>query len=498
MKKLKFNYFMSCINNLISFTYPLLILPYLTKIFSPEQLGIRSYINTILYYFLILGELGTNLYGTRLVAYNQNKKTNLKKYFNEILMLKLILILVIYIFFLIYNLMFNKLYISYFFISSLVIIARIFDINWYFNGIEKYNEIFLRNIVIKIITFIIIMVFVRKSNDFSKLLLIFSLSEVIGNMIIFIKGFNIVDFKYLVKTSRAKYIFHFFQSLKLFIPRSLETLYMTIDKLVLSYFHLFIELTYYDITQLILKIPQLVISSLTNIMFSRISNLVSNNQKTRMRVIIRNTVLFSCLITIPTVFGIMVLKKEMILIFLGVEYLALEKMLLIGSGIIFFNSLNLIIKDQVLLPLKQEKKAAKYLLIMILFNSLGNIIIVSKLGVVGILIVSLFSEILLLIFLFKFIREILEESKFKIEVLKIFFATIVMTAQILLLKKFFKITDKVSISLVILLSIIIYLIILFILNEEIIVEIRNIFLQRKDSLKKIKEDNLNNRGDINL
>lgn len=288
----KINYIYSLINNLFSFLYPILILPYITQIFSVEKIGIKSYITLIISYFILISELGTNLYGTRLIAFNQDKKKYLKKYLNEIFFLKLYLVILCFIFFLIYNIFINKKYNLYIYMMSLTIIAKIFDVNWFFSGIEKFKEIFIRNIFIKLTSLFLIFLFVKKEEDFILLLFIIASSELIGNLFLFCKIKKDLRSLYLFKTKNLKK--HFLKSLYIFIPRVLDTLYVTLDKIMLSQISNLKELSYYDITQMIVKIPQIVISSLSNILFSRMSYLFLKKEQKDIEEYMTNSLIFVC------------------------------------------------------------------------------------------------------------------------------------------------------------------------------------------------------------
>ena len=53
----------------------------------------------------------------------------------------------------------------YFFYQSFLIIAGVFDISWFFMGLEDFKKTVLRNILVKIISLFEIFVLVKTKND---------------------------------------------------------------------------------------------------------------------------------------------------------------------------------------------------------------------------------------------------------------------------------------------------------------------------------------------
>ena len=81
-KKIIKNYIYNSLYQIILAITPLLTIPYKTSIFTPNNLGIYSYVITIISYVIIFGSIGINLYGKREIAYKKdNIKERTKTYF---------------------------------------------------------------------------------------------------------------------------------------------------------------------------------------------------------------------------------------------------------------------------------------------------------------------------------------------------------------------------------------------------------------------------------
>lgn len=65
---------------------------------------------------------------------------------------------------------------SLFLVQSLVVVGCIFDITWFFTGLEEFKKISIRNFIIKFISFFITIFCIRDKSDIVAFFLIQSLS----------------------------------------------------------------------------------------------------------------------------------------------------------------------------------------------------------------------------------------------------------------------------------------------------------------------------------
>ena len=163
MKILK-NYFYNMAYQILLLIVPLLTMPYISRTLGPQGLGTYSYTNSIMSYFVLLGNLGITLYGSRQIAYVQSDKIERSKLFWEITILKLVTVgfaTLMLVLFLMYYSEYRFLIIA----QSLTLIASAFDVSWYFMGVEDFKKTVLRNILIKIASLILIFTLVHSESD---------------------------------------------------------------------------------------------------------------------------------------------------------------------------------------------------------------------------------------------------------------------------------------------------------------------------------------------
>ena len=68
MKILK-NYLYNAAYQVIAIIIPLITVPYISRILGSEAVGINSYTNSIMTYFVLFANLGMTVYGNRTIAY---------------------------------------------------------------------------------------------------------------------------------------------------------------------------------------------------------------------------------------------------------------------------------------------------------------------------------------------------------------------------------------------------------------------------------------------
>ena len=81
MNKVKKNYFFNVILSISNILFPILTIPYASRILGPEGMGKVQFVNSFTQYFILLAALGIPIYGTREIAKLQNNKNEIKSLF---------------------------------------------------------------------------------------------------------------------------------------------------------------------------------------------------------------------------------------------------------------------------------------------------------------------------------------------------------------------------------------------------------------------------------
>ena len=143
MKVLK-NYLYNLSYQLLVIVLPVITTPYITRVFSSNDLGSYGYYNSIVTYFILLATLGVANYGTKEISGHRNnvQKTFWGIYSLQVLATCLAIVLYVIVCFLIPSM--NNL-IAY--ILGFSLLSRGLDISWLFQGMEDFKKITVRNTI---------------------------------------------------------------------------------------------------------------------------------------------------------------------------------------------------------------------------------------------------------------------------------------------------------------------------------------------------------------
>ena len=385
------NYIYNLIYQILIMFLPIVTTPYLSRILGPEMIGIYSYTLSISAVFILFGSLGVSLYAQREIAYNQEKKDKCTNIFWEIFILKSITMLISSLVFYIAFIKMGNMYSYYFTILFFEIIFSIFDISWFFQGMEDFQKTVFRNIVIKLISVILIFCFIKVKDDLSKYYLIYVFSIFLNNLSLW---FYLP--KYLVKTkiSKLNFVRHLKSIFILFIPQIAIEVYTVLDRTMLGYLILDkSEVGFYDQTQKVIKLLLSLVTSLGVVMLSRVSSNYSSGNFKKVKDYIYKAFNLVFLLGIPMVFGIISVSKYFVPVFFGDGYSDVILLMSVLGLIIPIIGISNVIGVQYSLSTKRQKIYTTSVIIGAILNFCANLVLIPIYGAFGACIGTVIAEL---------------------------------------------------------------------------------------------------------
>lgn len=396
------NYLYNLITQLIIIITPIITIPYKTKIFSTVNIGIYSYVYTILSYILLMGNLGISLYGTREIAYVKDDPQKRSKIVYELITLKaVILISIALLFYLTIGI--RSKYLLYLLIIIPDILFSIFDLTWFLQGLEKFDKISIVNSINRILSVIAVYIFLKKDSDLPKYIILTVVFDILPLIAILL-----LAKKYIVKIKKDDIhpTNHLKKSLLLFIPQVFIQVYTVFDKIMLSYFQSSIsEVGYYDYANKLSQIVLTVISSLTIVILPELSYHFKNNNTKQMKASILDALNIVLLLAIPIIFGTIAISSELVLFLFGEKYIKIASILKILIISIYPIGITGIIA-QYLITSKKELQFSRIVFIGMLVNLAFNGMLISTYNSIGVAIATIITEFIVLIEEIPIIKEI--------------------------------------------------------------------------------------------
>ena len=313
----KKNYLYNLMYEMLAILVPVITTPYISRVLGATAIGDYNYTTGIVSYFGLVAVLGTVNFAQREIPPMQKDKIARSRIFWEIFLFRLISIVAVTIAYFVFFLNFMQQYKQLFCIQLLTVMSWIFDVSWYFRGVENFKVTALRNVIVKILGTCLIFLLVKTSEDLWFYVLICSGTQLLGNltMLPFLK--REVQ---LVGLSAIRPFRGSRQILELFLPMVAIQLYTVFDKTMLGALCNTTEVGYYSQAEKIIKIILTVLSSLIAVLLPRFSALYNSGDKEKMNDYYVKTLRYIFMISIPMLVGCILVSPQFVPIFFGEGY----------------------------------------------------------------------------------------------------------------------------------------------------------------------------------
>lgn len=315
-KSIKHNYIYNLTYQIFILLVPFITTPYLSRVLGADGVGLNSYTNSIVTYFVLIAVLGTSDYGQREIAYRQDGVKERSRMFWEVFILRGLTSLASLGMFLLVT--WDSDYRLLYFLQSVNIISVMVDISWFFQGMEEFGKIAVRNIIVKILNISVIFAMVKTSNDLPMYIASISISALVGHVSIWSM---LPQYICSIPLKEIKPFRNIKRVMQLFLPQIAIQVSAVMDKTMLgmitgSEF----ENGYYEQADRIEKLCLTIVSSLGIVMIPRISYVVSKRQSEMLDYYIYRSYRFVWFIALPLTFGLIGIADQFVPWFFGMGY----------------------------------------------------------------------------------------------------------------------------------------------------------------------------------
>ncbi|MBO4533077.1 MAG: oligosaccharide flippase family protein [Treponema sp.] len=472
----KKNYLLSTLYEILCIITPFITAPYLARVLGADQIGVNSLVCSHQAYFLMFATLGTSAYGSREIARNRDNIFDRSKIFWEIELLSIftsVISLVFWVFFILLRTQYRLYYI----ILTIGIINRMLEINWFYAGMEQFKYTVTRNAIVKITGIILIFLFVHQKEDLYLFILINAACTFLGTLSMWIP---LKKFLVKVPAKELKIFPHFKETLIYFIPTIATSIYQVLDKtLIGAITHEESQNGYYEqANKIITIIKVLTFGSLNTVMGSRISYLYAKEKFDEIKDKINKSIDFVMFIGIGCCFGLYGVAKHFVPFFFGPGYDEVIPLIYILSPIVLIIGISNCLGSLYYTPVGKRMQSAIYLIIGALLNLIANIILIPNFKSQGAAIGSIIAEFIITILYFSNCKGFYTLKLFFLSIYKKILAGLIMFLYLFLINKYVIISNPLILLIQISGGSIIYILILFILKDSILLNCKNIIIQK--------------------
>ena len=457
MKVLK-NYAYNLSYQLLVIILPIITTPYVTRVFSSDDLGTYGYFNSIVTYFILLATLGVANYGTKVIS---GHRKEIEKNFWGIYSLQLgatFLSLTLYGL-LCMALPFMQNPVAY--ILGLSLVSKGLDISWLFQGLEDFRKITARNITVKLIGVISIFLFVKSANDLYLYVFLLTIFELLGQLSMWLPAQEFIGRPHFdIEYARH----HLKPVILLFLPQVAISLYVTLDRTMLGALASTKDVGIYDQALKLVNILLTLVTSLGSVMLPRVAHLLATGNHKAVNRMHEISFLIYNLVIFPIMAGMLIVNDDFVQFFLGQDFQDARYAIAIMVFRMFFIGWTNIMGIQILIPHNKNKEFMMSTTVPAIISVGLNLLLLPKLGYIGAAIVSVLTEALVWGIQLFYTRSYLKEVSIMKTMLKILVASGFMYIVLFLLEPIVTFTPMLNVVVYAVLGVVIYLVCIVLLK----------------------------------
>ncbi len=392
MNNLKINAVLNSIKTATTMLFPLITVPYLSRVLGAAGYGKINFSISVVSYFVLIAGCGFSTYAIREGSKVREDSANIRRFSDEIFTLNFITTVISLAALLALLLLYRRLdtYRDIILILSINIIFITLGADWLNTIYEDYLYITIRYISFQLISLLLMFILVRDNDDLIVYTVIHLLSQIGANVL------NIFHVRRYVKLSihfTPQIWKHIKPVLILFVTSLATTIYVNSDITILGLLKGDEATGIYSVASRIYSVTKQVAVASTIVTIPRLSAYLGKKDTEAYNRLLNNIANLMISITVPLFVGLFMESKNVISIIGGAEYISGYPTLRVLSIASIFSIVAFYLAQCILIPNSCESKFLQATIVSAALNVILNFIIIPFLGHMGAAITTLISEI---------------------------------------------------------------------------------------------------------
>lgn len=400
---MKRNYIYNLVLSIFNIIFPILSFPYASRVLGPVGIGKFQFITSFAQYFIIISNLGIPTYGIREIAKHKGDRVQQSKIFSELIIISFLMSMTLTLVYLIiiYSSGFFKADHVLYLTAAISVFLGFTTIDWLYTGLEEFRMITIRSVIVKLLSLLLLYIFVKNENDVLIYLYIAIFSAVANN------AYNLYTVRRKVKLIWKKLeLFKHIRPLLLIFSLSLAvSIYTLLDVVLLGFLSDPKSVGLYSAAVKLSKIVLPIITSVGTVTMPKMSHLFVTEKYQEIHGLLTKSLHFILFLSIPSFLGLALLAPEFIMLFSGREFLEGVLSMRILSLLPVLIGLGYFWGVQILIPAGKDKEMVYSVLGGMAIAIISNFILVPTLKHVGASIANVLTEIAVTIFYIYFVKK---------------------------------------------------------------------------------------------
>lgn len=431
-KSIKKNYIYNLCYQILLVVTPLITTPYISRALGATGVGTVGYAESIVSYFTLFATFGITTYGQREISYVQDSVEKRSLIFWNTKLLGLCTSGAALLVYLLLALTRDNPII--YLILSLNILAVAVDITWFFQGLEEFGRIVLRNVIITLLNVVYLLVFIKNAEDlylyaFGRAFFLLSSNASLW--------FQLPRYIHKIDPRQLHPFQDFKTVLSLFVPTIAVQIYTVLDKTMIGAItHDYAENGYYEQAIKMSKLVLTVVTALGTVMIPRIGYYFQKNEHAEIRHLMYRGYRFVWFLGVPLCFGLISISSNLVPWFFGVGYDKVVPLLKILAFLVLAIGINNVTGVQYLIPTKRQNIFTYSVLIGAIVNFILNALLIPSLQSFGAAFASVLAETVIAVAQLLIVRKELSPVRVLKEGIPYLIAGAIMAAGVSCLSKF--------------------------------------------------------------
>lgn len=377
-KSLGKNAFLNGLRSVLNIIFPIITFPYVSRVLSVGELGKYNWSNSFVSYFLLIAGLGIATYAVREGAKLRNDRNEISAFASQVFSINILSTVVSYILLFLCVLIFPKVqsYSAYIYIFSIQIVFTTLGTEWIYSIFEEYTYITIRSIVFKILSIVMLFVFVRRPGDYLNYAGITVFSAV---------GSNVLNYLHAKKFCTIRFTFnidwqeHLKPILIIFASSVATTIYLSLDTTLLGLINNNYVVGIYSVSTKMYNIVKQLIAAILTVTIPRFALLWGRHRYREYRKLLLQISDALALISIPAAVGVYMLAPQIVILLSSTKYIRAVSSLRLLCPALIFSIFSWIFTSCVLIPAKRENKVLIITVLSAVVNLVLNLLLMPSL-----------------------------------------------------------------------------------------------------------------------
>lgn len=377
-KSLGKNAFLNGLRSVLNIIFPIITFPYVSRVLSVGELGKYNWSNSFVSYFLLIAGLGIATYAVREGAKLRNDRNEISAFASQVFSINILSTVVSYILLFLCVLIFSKIqsYSACIYIFGIQIIFTTLGTEWIYSIFEEYTYITIRSIVFKILSIVMLFVFVRRPGDYLNYAGITVFSAV---------GSNVLNYLHAKKFCTIRFTFnidwqeHLKPILIIFASSVATTIYLSLDTTLLGLINNNYVVGIYSVSTKMYNIVKQLIAAILTVTIPRFALLWGRHRYREYRKLLLQISDALALISIPAAVGVYMLAPQIVILLSSTKYIRAVSSLRLLCPALIFSIFSWIFTSCVLIPAKRENKVLIITVLSAVVNLVLNLLLMPSL-----------------------------------------------------------------------------------------------------------------------